>query len=181
MSDYLNNLKKTDLRPKKLKLDERKEELLLDQDAMPTSSKEVPPESSASDIEDKITNQKTFPVKEQDKGENDIHTEIIKWFISNPYPKDDAVHAFAEKLGVDPHKFEGHIYMLLSSVLSEGRSKGKDVKHDPKELEMGIKVEMEHTTTALISRKIAMDHLVEIPDYYTRLAKMESDAGVEHH
>jgi hypothetical protein len=43
---------------------------------------------------------------------------------------------------------------------------------------MGIKVEMEHTTCPTISEKIAWDHLAEIPDYYTRLEKMEKDAGV---
>jgi len=173
MSDYLDNLKSTDLRPKKVKVEEQKEKILLEENG-----------KSAEDMADDIKSGK-YPfevnVEEMDKGESDIHVEIIKWFIANPYPKDDAVHAFAEELGVDPHKFEGHIYMLLSSMLSEGKSKGKDIKHDPKELEMGIKVEMEHTTTPLISRKISLDHLVEIPDYYTRLAKMESEAGVEHH
>ena len=128
---------------------------------------------------DKLTQQ--ILEQEQEKGKNDLHAEIIKWFLANPYPKDDKVHAFAEKLGKDPDEFEGHIYMVLSSVLSEGRSKGKDIKHDPKQLEMGIKVEMEHTTDPLISRKIALDHLKEIPDYYTRLDKMEKEAGVEHH
>jgi hypothetical protein len=127
---------------------------------------------------DKLTQQ--ILEQEQEKGKNDLHAEIIKWFLANPYPKDDKVHAFAEKLGQDPDEFEGHIYMVLSSVLSEGNSKGKDIKHDPKQLEMGIKVEMEHTTDPLISRKIALDHLEEIPDYYTRLAKMEKEAGVEH-
>jgi len=120
-------------------------------------------------------------LKEQTKGESDIHAEIIKWFLANPYPNDDQVHALAEKLGVDHHKFEGYIYSLLSSILSEGNSKGKDIKHDPKQLEMGIKVEMEHTTNPIISRKIALDHLEEIPDYYTRLDKMEKEAGVDHH
>ena len=114
-------------------------------------------------------------------GKMDLLVKIIEWFTANPYPKDDDVHAFAEKLGVDPHEFEGHIYHILSSVLSEGRSKGKDVKHDPKQLKMGIDVEMEHTTNPVISRKIALDHLKEIPDYYTRLDKMEKAAGIEHH
>lgn len=50
-----------------------------------------------------------------------------------------------------------------------------------KQLEMGIKVEMEHTDDENISREISMDHLFEIPDYYTRLDKMEKNAGVEHH
>lgn len=40
---------------------------------------------------------------------------------------------------------------------------------------MGIEVEYEHTPDKSISKQIAMDHLVEIPDYYTRLKKMESE------
>ena len=121
-----------------------------------------------------------YILEQEKKDTSDLHAKIIKWFLENPYPKDDKVHAFAEKLGMDPDEFEGHIYMVLSSILSEGNSKGKDIKHDPKELEMGIKVEMEHTTNPIISRKIALDHLEEISDYYTRLARMESEAGVEH-
>jgi hypothetical protein len=50
----------------------------------------------------------------------------------------------------------------------------KDV--DPAELEKGIMVELEHTTNKEIAKKIAMDHLSEIADYYTRLKKMEDDA-----
>lgn len=47
------------------------------------------------------------------------------------------------------------------------------------ELEMGIKVEMEHTDDPVKATEIAMDHLVEIPDYYTRLHKMENDSIME--
>jgi len=47
---------------------------------------------------------------------------------------------------------------------------------DPDQLEMGIKVEMEHTDDPKIAEKIAIDHLSEISDYYTRLNKMESEA-----
>jgi hypothetical protein len=38
---------------------------------------------------------------------------------------------------------------------------------------MGIKVEMEHTKNKTIAKRIALDHLAELPDYYTRLLKME--------
>jgi len=44
---------------------------------------------------------------------------------------------------------------------------------------MGIEVEKEHTNNDNIAKKITLDHLSEIKDYYTRLKKMESDAGVE--
>ena len=46
---------------------------------------------------------------------------------------------------------------------------------DSRELEMGIDVEYEHTTDPNIAKRIALDHLAEIPDYYTRLAKMEAE------
>ena len=50
---------------------------------------------------------------------------------------------------------------------------------DPKELAMGVKIEMEHTTNKDISKKISLDHLSEISDYYQRLKRMEEDAGIE--
>lgn len=40
---------------------------------------------------------------------------------------------------------------------------------DPQQLEMGIKVEMEHTKDREIAREIAMDHLTEDPQYYSHL------------
>jgi len=46
---------------------------------------------------------------------------------------------------------------------------------NPEELKMGIEVEFEHTPSRQIARKIALDHLAEIPDYYTRLARMEKE------
>jgi predicted ATP-grasp superfamily ATP-dependent carboligase len=41
---------------------------------------------------------------------------------------------------------------------------------------MGIKIEHEHTTNKMIALEITMDHLEEIPDYYTRLQEMEEEA-----
>jgi hypothetical protein len=52
---------------------------------------------------------------------------------------------------------------------------------DPNELAMGIEVEKEHTHDEALAKEIAMDHLKEIPDYYTRLKKMEDEAGGGHH
>ena len=47
------------------------------------------------------------------------------------------------------------------------------------EVEMGIKVEMEHTGNELLATRIAHDHLSEIPNYYTLLTAMESKAGIK--
>jgi hypothetical protein len=43
-----------------------------------------------------------------------------------------------------------------------------------KQLNMGLKVEMEHTKDVKKAREIAMDHLWEDPSYYTKLKKIET-------
>ena len=45
---------------------------------------------------------------------------------------------------------------------------------DPKAIEKGIKVEMEHTDSKETAREITIDHLTEDPKYYDKLQKMES-------
>ncbi len=60
-------------------------------------------------------------------------------------------------------------------------------KYSIEEFRKGLGVELEHGTAStetnvtnddeLITAKIAWAHLKEIPDYYTRLQKMEQEAG----
>jgi hypothetical protein len=42
-----------------------------------------------------------------------------------------------------------------------------DVRDIEKEIEVGVRIEMEHTDDKEIAREIAMDHIFEFPDYYT--------------
>ena len=55
-----------------------------------------------------------------------------------------------------------------------------EVSFVKKQLEMGIPIEHEHTKDKDLATDIALQHLDEIPDYYTRLKKMESDAKKQH-
>jgi hypothetical protein len=48
------------------------------------------------------------------------------------------------------------------------------------QLKMGIPIEHEHTQDKVLATDIALQHLDEIPDYYTRLKKMEASAKKEH-
>jgi rubrerythrin len=48
---------------------------------------------------------------------------------------------------------------------------------DPAELAKGIKVEMEHTKDKALAKQIALDHLTEMKDYYTKLDEMEAKEG----
>ena len=108
----------------------------------------------------------------------ELKMKLMTFFKENPEPSDEGeggVHAFAEKEGIDPHEFEESIYAILGSFFGAGFAYENDFTEedaDPEQLKMGIKVEMEHTSDPLIS----LDHLQEIPDYYTRLAKMEAEA-----
>jgi hypothetical protein len=55
-----------------------------------------------------------------------------------------------------------------------------DVSFIEKQLKMGEPIEHEHTKDHDLARDIALQHLDEIPDYYTRLKKMEADAKKHH-
>lgn len=58
-----------------------------------------------------------------------------------------------------------------------GRARDLDPSaFDPEELARGVQVEREHTPDPAVAREIAMDHLTEFPDYYTRLDRMEAEA-----
>ncbi len=46
---------------------------------------------------------------------------------------------------------------------------------DPKELEAGIRDEMEHTTDRRIATEIAIDHLSKDKNYYKKLRKAHID------
>ena len=49
-----------------------------------------------------------------------------------------------------------------------------DVEKLNKEFLKGVKVEMEHTKDKSLASEIAMDHLAEDPNYYTKLKKVEN-------
>ncbi len=50
-----------------------------------------------------------------------------------------------------------------------------DLQTLEKQLEKGQKIEMEHTKNKELAKKIAMDHIYEVPDYYDRLEMIETN------
>ena len=64
------------------------------------------------------------------------------------------------------------------------------VRFDVEQFRMGMDVELEHglhdlltnvtDSDPLVTGKIALAHLKEFPDYYTRLARMEEEAKRNH-
>lgn len=82
-------------------------------------------------------------------------------------------------------------YFTLEEAKKIGELLGVDwSKFDVEQFRMGLDVELEHGISDLqtnvtqddeiITGKIALAHLNEFPDYYTRLEKMEKDAKEFH-
>ena len=109
----------------------------------------------------------------------ELKMKIMEFFKNNPTPDDSKIHAFSDQAGMNPHEFEEVIYNILGTFFGAGKAKNFTGSYDPKQIAMGIEVEMEHTSCKLIAERIAKDHLAEFPDYYTRLDKMEKEAEKE--
>jgi len=56
----------------------------------------------------------------------DIESRIEEFFKENPKPADDQVHALAEDLGIDKHKFEEKVYEMLAKRLKTAKEEGSD-------------------------------------------------------
>ena len=121
-------------------------------------------------------------------GEDEVKKDVVNFLEENQNPSDDKFHQFAEELGVDVHELESKAYEIATQFalfLNNGRANEEGITKDqvdPKELEMGIEVEKEHTTDEATAERISLDHLAEegLSDYYTRLKKMEDEAKQEN-
>ena len=60
------------------------------------------------------------------------------------------------------------------AVSAIAKKHGVSIDQIMSQLKMGIEVELEHTTDRAVAHEIALDHLNELPDYYTRLKEVES-------
>ncbi len=73
------------------------------------------------------------------------------------------------------HKIKSH-----KTVEQIAKKHRLEVSFVSNQLKMGIPIEYEHTKDKDLATDIALQHLDEIPDYYTRLKKMELSAKKEH-
>ena len=68
-------------------------------------------------------------------------------------------------------------YKTVEQIARKHRMNVSDIQ---KQLDMGAPIEHEHTKNKKLAVEIALQHLDEFPDYYTRLKKMEASAKKEH-
>lgn len=99
----------------------------------------------------------------------------VHWETGTKLFDDSGYYILAKKTTTINKKAEEKID-FEKELMEAGESKGKKDKVNKEQLEMGKKVEKEHTTNPAIAEKITRDHLAEIPDYYTHLEEMENNA-----
>jgi len=113
--------------------------------------------------------------------EDEMVDAVTEFLSTHQDPDDKLFHEWAEANGHDTHEAEAAAYRLATiaaNFLKGGRASavGIDVGDvDKDELAMGIEVEYEHTPDKNIAERIALDHLAELDDYYTRLKAMEAE------
>jgi hypothetical protein len=103
-----------------------------------------------------------------------LEQKIVNFFVDNPYPEDEKVHAFSSELGMNEEMLEKKIYELVSTILCGGKSREKeniDKVFDEEQLKVGLGIEYEHVDknspfADILSLKIAKDHLSEFRNYY---------------
>lgn len=71
-----------------------------------------------------------------------------------------------------PNQIKGGLADKMS-VEDIAKKHGVEVSHIKSQIKMGLRVELEHTNDPRKALEIAMDHMVESPDYYTKLKEME--------
>lgn len=107
--------------------------------------------------------------------------DVMKHFLKNPNKIKDIEREYSKHimhedndLNIDDIQTQKEVN---GDVLDGGLGDEKiPTDFNPDEVLKGIEVEMEHTNNPKIALDIALDHLTEIPDYYTRLNAMETDA-----
>ncbi len=96
-----------------------------------------------------------------------------KGIVSKLYQKLDELHSKRLSLPED----DEHLDKPTMTVAELARKHKVNRQQIQDELSKGIKVELEHTGKFKIAKEIALDHLGEDPEYYTKLADVELEEG----
>ncbi len=100
--------------------------------------------------------------------------------VENDNLKDELVKLLRKKSNPSMDDLKDFDKTFIASMLANLLKKFKhvddpDEKFDAEQLAKGVKIEQEHTNDSYLAKIIAKAHLSELPDYYTRLLKMEKE------
>ena len=113
-------------------------------------------------------------------GEGPFKTDVDFSYLENPYDDEMIAENDEEKKELEPAELDPKDDNNNGDFVEGGLADDANIEQfDPQQIAMGIEVEMEHTKDPKIALEIAMDHLMELPDYYTRLDKMEREGETD--
>ena len=106
-------------------------------------------------------------------------------FFADPSPVTDSnFHAFCEQNGFDVHQAEAVAYKLAQKYIEcirGGKGYNFDLNTvDPQQIEIGMKIEAEHSADPIMQKKVLADHLSENPEYYSNemfQSELQSEQG----
>lgn len=115
-------------------------------------------------------------VQEEIDKQNELKYKIFNFF-NREISSEDSIERFAKENKISVTELYYKIAEILNQFLYRSKS---DIEVNREQLERGIVVEHEHFDSDKffnrdIAKLIALDHLKEIPDYYTQLAKFDKD------
>lgn len=118
-------------------------------------------------------------------GEYDLHVGD-DGMIHGPHNLPDEPDPRDEGMGPDDPNYTGGMggahYRRRYDLIPGGKGDRLSPRAVSKrQLLAGIRVEMEHTRDPKVAREIALDHLAETPDYYTKLKQVERHARVRRY
>jgi len=107
-----------------------------------------------------------------------VRKKILEFYSKFDEVTEKEIGDFLKESKITEESFYHCINNILTDFFRYGKYVAKvkvndKIEINEKELDVGMRFEMEHTKCPLISRRIALDHLVDDEMYYTHLKEME--------
>ena len=110
--------------------------------------------------------------------------KVIDYFYKNPDANIYQLRQWAEEGNIsEDMDIENLVFEIVSEYIQflKGglwtESGMPDVNEE--ELNIGVQLEFKHTSNVESAKRIALNNLTEIPDYYSRLVELKKSAGLE--
>lgn len=107
-------------------------------------------------------------------------TRITKKSKGREYNNQDEINlilatemAHSQIYGSQKKQSQEQLQQEMEDLLTGASKKRPDTNYNTTQLQLGTRIESEHTKNRLVAKNIAKDHLDESPDYYKSLVKME--------
>jgi hypothetical protein len=112
------------------------------------------------------------PNEDRQSPQAQLKDYLLRMFAAGKITSDNVITSIATRLNMPEPEVENQVYEVLTNLMTGGASEGKTPAGvNPVELSRGIRTELEHTSDIAVCIKIALDHLTDDKEYYSKLYK----------